>query len=628
VGFLAFGSAAIAQPYTSRLGRFQVDQIRGCAPFTINITNTNLSGNGGCTAGVPCIMDFDGTNSCPPNASCQNVIQFTYNTPGTYKLAVRYQNTLPDDITITVDPNIQPAFDVYTCAGSQVFINITDKTYDSYSIDFNGDGTIDKSIPAGNTQTATFAYTTPPINFNIRVKGQKLNAANNCNAKVQAFTALASLPTPSISSLTAVDASTLKLAFTPQTNIEYKSEIAFNNSTNFQTFQTLYGVNSMTASNLTVDKSYYCFRLGSFDPCTNINTYSSPVCSHNFSLTLANGSDQLAWQTSSAGISNIQIKRNNSALTTVPGTTTSYNDNAIICKTDYCYQLVSNYAGATSTSLQKCGKSFLTLSPTGINNISSVVGSAQVDLAWLQNPAYTVANYDVLRSQNGSPYSSQGTTTTKQFTDASYTEGACYKINYVDKCDNASTQGLAACPMQLTGTDDAANEVHLQWSGYKGWNQGVNNYKVEKYFQPGQSPQIIYTGSDSSYVDTQQDAANQVVYYKIVASANEAGVPLSSSNEIRIVKGVNLFSPTAFNPESKTSVNKTFQVRGHYIVKMHMQIFDRWGSLVYSNENNEPWDGRREGATMPDATYVWTAEGIDMVGNVFKKTGTIVLIRK
>jgi len=43
VGFIAFGFAAVAQPYSSRLGRFQVDQIRGCAPFTINITNTNGS---------------------------------------------------------------------------------------------------------------------------------------------------------------------------------------------------------------------------------------------------------------------------------------------------------------------------------------------------------------------------------------------------------------------------------------------------------------------------------------------------------------------------------------------------------------------------------------------------------
>ncbi|GHN03116.1 hypothetical protein WSM22_46050 [Cytophagales bacterium WSM2-2] len=632
VGFLAFGWASYAQPYTSRQGRFLVNQIRGCAPFTVTITNTNVSGNGGCTPGSPCIMNFDGcvspNCSCPGFPGCQNATLFTYNTPGTYKLSVLYQGVGSDDITITVDPNTQPAFDIYTCAASQVFINITDKTYDSYQIDFNNDGTIDKSIPSGNSQTATFTYATPPINFNISVKGQKLNAANNCTAKVQPFTALTTLPTPTITALTATDASTLQMAFTPQTNIQYKSEIAINNSTNFQNYQTLYGVNSMTASNLTVDKSYYCFRLNSFDPCANTNTYSAPICSHNFSMTVANGSDQLAWQTSSLGISNIQIKRNGTVLTTVPAATTNYNDLAITCKTDYCYQLVSRYAGATSTSLQKCGTSFLKLTPFGINNVSSNVGAAQVDLAWLQDPAFTAASYDVLRAQGGNTYLPLGTTTTKQFTDATYSEGSCYKVNYIDKCDNPSAQGSRACPMILNGSLDPTNEIQLHWTGYIGWNQGVKNYRVEKYFQPGQSPQIIYTGTDSTFLDTQQDPNNQVVYYKIIADANEAGVTSSTSNEIRIVKAVNLFSPNAFNPESKTQVNRTFQVRGHYISKLHMQVFDRWGSLVFYSDNNEPWDGRRDGIAMPDATYVWTAEGTDMTGNDFKKTGLVVLIRK
>jgi gliding motility-associated-like protein len=59
-----------------------------------------------------------------------------------------------------------------------------------------------------------------------------------------------------------------------------------------------------------------------------------------------------------------------------------------------------------------------------------------------------------------------------------------------------------------------------------------------------------------------------------------------------------------------------------------LEIFDRWGSLVFFSEKNEAWDGRREGSTMPDATYVWTAQGTDINGGTFKKAGTVVLIRK
>jgi gliding motility-associated-like protein len=628
---LCFLSGVVHGQYTSRLGRFQVDQIRGCAPFTITITNTNLITTGECTPGKPCIMSFDGSTNCPPNLNCQNIFQFTYTTPGTYKLSVLYQSIGADDITVTVDSNIAPAFDIFTCAGSKVSINITDKTYDTYDIDFDNNGTIDSSIPSGNNQIASFGYGAPG-NYNISVKGKKINAANNCSAKILPFTALAVLPLPSISNLTATDAATIQLGFTSQTNIEYHAEIAFNNSSNFQQYQTLYAVNSMTASNLTIDKNYYCFRLSSFDPCANANTYSSPVCSHNFALTIASGTDQLAWQTSGLGIANIQIDRNNGVLTSVSGSTTSYNDNAIVCKTNYCYQLVSKYAGgATSTSLQKCETSYTAVTPPSINNTSSVVSNSnsQVDLVWLQNPAFTARRYDILQSQNKVVYVLKDTTKVNQFTDAAYQEGFCYKINYTDNCDNISAAGLPSCPMVLRGVSDDVNDVILQWTGYQGWVQGVKTYTVQKYNQQGQLLQTFNAGIDSTYTDSQQDAVNQVLYYKITATANQAGVSVSVSNEIRIVKGVNLFYPTAFNPESKASqVNRTFTVKGHFIASMQLQIFDRWGSMVFFSDKNEPWDGRRDGINMPDASYVWTAQGTDLNGSTFKKAGTVVLLRK
>ncbi len=629
IGFLAFAFISKAQPYTSRLGRFKVDQIRGCAPLTVNITSTSFPGNAGCTAGTPCIMNFDGTGSCPPNASCQNVIQFTYTTAGTYKLSVLYQSIGADDITITVDPNTPPPFDIFTCAGDKVEIKITDSFYDSYAIDFNDDGTIDTSIPSGNNQIAMFSYGSAG-NYNISVKGKKLNAANNCNANVQPFKALTALPIPSISTLLAVDTVSLQLGFTPQTNIEYHANIAYNNASNFQQYQTLYAANSLTIPNLTLNKNYYCFELSSYDPCANTDTYSSPVCSHEFSLAKASGVDQLSWQTASMGISTIQITRNNTNLTSVAGTATNYNDAAIVCKTEYCYQLISKYpGGATSTSLQKCVTSFLIDTPTPINNTSAIVSSAQVDLAWLQDPAFVTTSYNVFRSQNGGAYVLQKAVPTKLYTDATYSEGYCYKISYTDNCDNASVQGLASCPIILNGSADDTNEVILHWSQYKGWAAGVKSYTIQKFNQQGQLLQTINAGTDTTYTDTQVDAVNQVVLYKITANANQAGVSVSISNEIKVVKGVNLFYPTAFNPDSKVAVvNRTFTVKGHYISKLELQVFDRWGSLVFFSDKNEPWDGRRDGINMPDATYVWTAQGTDLNGSSFKKAGTVILIRK
>ena len=65
------GVAAIGQPYTSRLGRFQVDQKKGCVPLTITLTNLLV---GDCSPGKPCVMDFEGNNTQAQNT-------FTTHTP-------------------------------------------------------------------------------------------------------------------------------------------------------------------------------------------------------------------------------------------------------------------------------------------------------------------------------------------------------------------------------------------------------------------------------------------------------------------------------------------------------------------------------------------------------------------
>ncbi|MBK7651659.1 MAG: hypothetical protein IPJ20_14280 [Flammeovirgaceae bacterium] len=54
----------------------------------------------------------------------QNQFTLTYPQAGTFKLTVLYQNIGADDITITVDPDIQPEFEIYTCSGLQTSIKL------------------------------------------------------------------------------------------------------------------------------------------------------------------------------------------------------------------------------------------------------------------------------------------------------------------------------------------------------------------------------------------------------------------------------------------------------------------------------------------------------------------------
>ncbi len=622
---VVFFTGNLYAQYTSRLGRFQVDEIKGCAPFTVTILNTNLITTGECTAGKPCLMSAG--NGTPQQ---QNQFTITYPQAGTFTLAVLYQSIGADDIVITVDPNIQPEFEIYTCSGLQTSIKVTDKNYDQYSIDFNNDGVIETVIPNSNSQTATHNYGIAST-FNISVKGKDINAANNCAAKVLPFASLLTLPVPQITKLTALNASSLQLDFTPQQNILYKLEIAVNNSATFQQFQTLYGVNTVTIPNLKTDDNFYCFRLSSFDPCTNSNTYSAPICSHNFDLSVQNGVNRLTWASSGTGVLSTEIIRNGASYVIIPGAPALLNDVDVICKTNYCYQVVNLYAGGVhSVSLEKCGEAFTTVSPSAINNTSSIVGANGVELSWTQDPLFSVEEYAVIRYQ-GSSFGLAGKTTNTTYTDLGYTTegGFCYRINYGDLCGNASQPGDLICPIRLSATLDDKNAITLRWSSLKGWRNGVSNYQIEKYDKSGGLMQVINMGTDTTWVDDQPDAINQVVQYQIIAQSNEVGLTNSVSNRLVVTKEVNLFYPTAFTPDGVGPVeNETFTVKGQYIVKLELKVFDRWGSMVFYSDKNEPWNGTNNGKALPEGTYVWRTQITDLAGRNFSEGSTVVILKK
>lgn len=611
--------------YTSRLGRFQVDQVKGCAPLTVTIQDTNLLTTGECTAGKPCLMSAG--NNTPQQ---QNQFVITYPQAGTFKLSVLYQSIGADDITITVDPNIQPEFEVYTCSGLQTSIKITDKTYDQYFIDFNSDGITEVAIPNSNNQTASHAYGAAG-NFNISVRGKDINSADNCNAKVQAFTAIATLPVPQITTVSAIDATQLKLDFTPVTNVQYKLEIAVNNSTTFQQFQTLYGVNSVDIPNLKVDDTFYCFRLSAFDPCTNTNAYSFPVCSQNFDLAIESGVNKLTWLTSALGVNNTDIQRNGASYTIIPGSPSSFNDVDVVCKTRYCYRVVNLYTGGTkSISLEKCGESFITVSPSPVDNTSSVVSGEGVKLSWKQDPLFKPFEYVILRSQNNATFSDLGKTTSTEFSDPGYTteSNSCYRINYTDVCENSSQPGALICPMRLSATLDNKNAITLRWSKLKGWKNGVQNYRVQKFDKSGGLMSTTIVGTDTVFVDDQLDLTNQIVQYRVLADANDSGLNTSNSNLVTVTKEANLFYPTAFTPDGTGPVeNETFSVFGQFIDKMELKIFDRWGAMVFFTDEKKPWDGTKSGRPMPEGTYVWIANITDLAGRNFSREGTVVILK-
>ncbi len=83
----------------------------------------------------------------------------------------------------------------------------------------------------------------------------------------------------------------------------------------------------------------------------------------------------------------------------------------------------------------------------------------------------------------------------------------------------------------------------------------------------------------------------------------------SYSESVEVISEFYFYVPNAFSPNNDGK-NDYFGGQGKGFSGYKMQIYSRWGSLVYSTEDvNEPWDG-----TMPDggqavqSTYVYTIE--------------------
>ncbi len=617
----------VAQYDSSPDGRFRIDEKKGCASFTTTITNANLITVGECTALKPCVMNW-GDGSAPQT----NSFTHTYTQPGTYTLNVLYQTIGSNNIDITVTPNTLPAFDVFTCGGQEVQVKVTDTNYDSYFI-YYGDGSPDVAVPVGilATDNYTYAFAGPWI---ISVRGKNLSAADNCTPTPKPVDALPVLATPFVDLLTVASTSQTDLSFANATNVLYKVEIAANTTSaaSFQLVQTIHDVNTSTITNLRSDDNYYCFRLGAFDPCNNTTTYSNVICSANFDLSLQSNSNNLSWASSAAGVSNFDISRDGGSI----GTTGAllFSDNTAVCKTSYCYQLSTNYVnGSQSISLEKCGEAFSSDIPTKIENITAVVNNGSVDLTWQQDPAFQSVEYSVFRKSGTGSFNLLSKTAPTQITDMGYSTGAdvCYRISYIDVCDNISDTGIDICPIRLTGSIADDNSITLNWSAYAGWVNGVSGYTVEKYDGNGVLLQQFPLPSTSTTLDDNvADPANQLYVYVVKADAIDPGLGQSVSNEITVIKEPKLHYPTAFTPDKQGDIkNEIFRVFGQYVSKFEMNIFNRWGELLFTTNNLDlGWDGNYKGKEQPEGTYAFVANITDLTGRTFKRSGSVVLLRK
>lgn len=121
-------------------------------------------------------------------------------------------------------------------------------------------------------------------------------------------------------------------------------------------------------------------------------------------------------------------------------------------------------------------------------------------------------------------------------------------------------------------------------------------------------------------------------FYLIAHNAN--GCEASDSITILVNNLRRVFAPNAFSPNAD-GINDVFQLfPGAEVARiLRLEIFDRWGGLVFSAENGTSaasdlrWDGSFKGKDAPDGIYVWSAR-IQFIDDSFAQLqGDVMLIR-
>lgn len=110
---------------------------------------------------------------------------------------------------------------------------------------------------------------------------------------------------------------------------------------------------------------------------------------------------------------------------------------------------------------------------------------------------------------------------------------------------------------------------------------------------------------------------------------NQYGCSDTLTKVLEVKPAFALYVPDAYTPNADGR-NDGFQAKGVGIVKFAMQIYDRWGHLVWqTNDFSDSWDGSVRGyenAAKQDV-YTWKVQAVDILNKNHSLVGHVTLIR-
>lgn len=267
--------------------------------------------------------------------------------------------------------------------------------------------------------------------------------------------------------------------------------------------------------------------------------------------------------------------------------------------------------------------------------------SVQVDWIWdtevdHQSGALQVQNesggWDLLQNLNAPA------TPTENYlhnTEAASNGPVFYRLEHIDACAIQRFSNTGATVYLEGQAENGSNR--LQWPSWAMPNVTIERYELYRVDGNGNSS-LLATLSDSTrfYVDALdvRNASEAELSYYLIASgqlalAGGGSVAINSrSNTVLLQQSAVIYAPNAFAPEGKNDEFRPVVVFGTAVLSYQMQIYDRWGGLLFETNNlREGWDGQKNGRHLPVGSYVYHIRLQQPDGTWVDKQGVLLLLR-
>jgi gliding motility-associated-like protein len=202
-----------------------------------------------------------------------------------------------------------------------------------------------------------------------------------------------------------------------------------------------------------------------------------------------------------------------------------------------------------------------------------------------------------------------------------------YRIKGYDLCGNERYSEVHTS-MLLNGTQDETDfSVALNFTPYKGWDNGVNKYELYKSVNSDPFLRFDQSSTVGNTIFLEGNSDNFRQCYRVKATEQDGGNKVSWSNEICFYFQPNVYVPTAFTPNSD-GINDGFHPVSVAVQDYTLAVYNRWGQLVFQSVNQvESWDGTYLGTNSPSGIYMYLVTFTDYGDRKYEKTGTVQLMR-